>query len=410
MKRLLTFALLAAVALPGCNNDGEKEIRVSGVSLNRETLALVEGESATLTAKVSPAEATNRKVSWRSSDPITATVDGGYVKAEKAGTTTITVTTEDGGKEAECTVTVTAAVAELVFADNAAFDIPASTLGVAISAIDVAGGASGGTKPYTFAASGLPSGISISAAGIIHGTPDAAAGAGTATITVTDSTVPAAQSKSITIACGEVTAVKTVTVGEQSGSLAAGTDDPVSFPVTTTNIADGAHPVSYIDLPAGIRDGNAEGKVVVTGGSGTLWLYGLGNQAAGEYAMGIVLDGATSNLFTLTVLESAVYAIKLSPSSVSFGEREVGYTISGYATVTVLNTGNSRVNLMQPASTKYEIGPLSQVAVIAGGEATFTVRPREGLGAGEHNEDIVITGVNGTNSATATLRLRFTVY
>jgi hypothetical protein len=69
---------------------------------------------------------------------------------------------------------------------NDAFDIPALKTGKEMAEINVAGGASGGTLPYTFSATGLPEGVTISAAGVISGTPTAVSDAGTATITVTD--------------------------------------------------------------------------------------------------------------------------------------------------------------------------------------------------------------------------------
>lgn len=71
------------------------------------TLTMTETETATLTAKVLPEDATNPTVTWSSSNPDVATVDGeGHVTAVAAGTATITVTTTDGGKTATCTVTV----------------------------------------------------------------------------------------------------------------------------------------------------------------------------------------------------------------------------------------------------------------------------------------------------------------
>ena len=82
-------------------------VPVTGVSLNKDSLALGVGDSETLTATVAPANAANQNVTWASSDPSVATVDAaGKVTAVGAGTATITVTTVDGGKTAACTVTV----------------------------------------------------------------------------------------------------------------------------------------------------------------------------------------------------------------------------------------------------------------------------------------------------------------
>ncbi len=68
---------------------------------------LTVGDSLKLTATVSPSNASNKKVTWKSSNPSVATVDAnGNVKALKAGTVTITVTTEDGSKTASVTITI----------------------------------------------------------------------------------------------------------------------------------------------------------------------------------------------------------------------------------------------------------------------------------------------------------------
>lgn len=85
-----------------------KTIAVTGVTLDKPALNLVEGDSETLTATVAPDNATNKEVSWKSSDDAVATVADGKVTAVKAGSATITVTTADGGKTATCEVTVTA--------------------------------------------------------------------------------------------------------------------------------------------------------------------------------------------------------------------------------------------------------------------------------------------------------------
>ena len=79
-----------------------------GVSLDKTTLALTVGGTQQLTATVAPDNATNKAVSWSSSNESVATVSNGLVTAVSAGKATITVTTADGPHTATCTVTVTA--------------------------------------------------------------------------------------------------------------------------------------------------------------------------------------------------------------------------------------------------------------------------------------------------------------
>ena len=83
-------------------------VPVTGVSLNKDSLALGVGDSETLTATVAPDNATNQAVTWTSSDSTVATVDqNGVVTALARGTAVITATAADGsGASASCTVTV----------------------------------------------------------------------------------------------------------------------------------------------------------------------------------------------------------------------------------------------------------------------------------------------------------------
>ena len=83
-------------------------VPVTGVTL--KTLpSLTVGGTETLTYNVEPSNATNKKVTWKSSNTKVATVDqNGTVKGVSLGTATITVTTEDGGFTQDCKVTVTA--------------------------------------------------------------------------------------------------------------------------------------------------------------------------------------------------------------------------------------------------------------------------------------------------------------
>ena len=82
-------------------------IAVTGVSLDSNSAVVKAGKTVTLVATISPTNATNKSVTWTSSDTGVATVSAGVVTGVAAGTATITVKTVDGNKTATCTVTVT---------------------------------------------------------------------------------------------------------------------------------------------------------------------------------------------------------------------------------------------------------------------------------------------------------------
>ena len=119
MKKLLFYSLFALtlLAVPSCGEDDEDEptttpsgnetntIAVSGLTLDKEAVTLEEGTTLTLTATVTPDNATDKTVTWTSSDATVATVSDGKVTAVKAGEATITA--KAGDKTVECKVTVT---------------------------------------------------------------------------------------------------------------------------------------------------------------------------------------------------------------------------------------------------------------------------------------------------------------
>lgn len=77
---------------------------VTGISLDKSSVTLKKGETATITPTVTPADATNKTVTYSTSNSKVATVSGGKITAVGGGTATITATA--GGKSAKCTVTV----------------------------------------------------------------------------------------------------------------------------------------------------------------------------------------------------------------------------------------------------------------------------------------------------------------
>ena len=99
---------------PGVNKTGYRYVEVrptsgtviTGIKLNKE-LSIKVGTTETLTPVFTPTDATEKTVTWTSSDKTVATVDqNGKVTAVGVGTATITVLTKDGGYTDTCTVTV----------------------------------------------------------------------------------------------------------------------------------------------------------------------------------------------------------------------------------------------------------------------------------------------------------------
>ena len=103
-------ALICAVVVTSCEDPLPKSVPVNSVNLSTSAVELTEGDSYALTATILPSDADNKNVTWTSSNAEVASVTNGKVTAIKPGTSTITVTTEDGQKTASCVVTVVAKV------------------------------------------------------------------------------------------------------------------------------------------------------------------------------------------------------------------------------------------------------------------------------------------------------------
>ena len=89
-------------------NPGGGEIPATGITLDKTTAELTEGETLTLIATVTPEDATDKTVTWTSSDETVATVANGVVTALKAGK--VTITAKSGEVSATCEITVNAKV------------------------------------------------------------------------------------------------------------------------------------------------------------------------------------------------------------------------------------------------------------------------------------------------------------
>ena len=88
-----------------CTVTVKNSVEVTGVTLSKTSVSLYKGDTATLSATVNPSNATNKKVTWTTSNSNVATVSNGKITAKGIGTATITAQTANG-KKATCIVTV----------------------------------------------------------------------------------------------------------------------------------------------------------------------------------------------------------------------------------------------------------------------------------------------------------------
>lgn len=215
-----------------------KNVAVTGVTLDKSEVSITVGKTATLTATITPSNATNKNVSWTSNAEDVATVKNGVVTAVAEGEATITVTTEDGNHTAICVVTVSAA--------------PASGETVTYTALFGSTYNSKGISSYTGSWSATNAGFKVdlvnwnnnnngwkyikagskNAASVATITTNAAIAKAITKVTITIDAVTANSINSITLYCGDsadacTTSLGTFTIatGEQSVTISSPTSN-----------------------------------------------------------------------------------------------------------------------------------------------------------------------------------------
>ena len=212
----------------------DEVVSVTGVSLDESSITLDVGGNKTLTATVTPDNATNKKVRWSSDNEAVATVsEDGVVTAVAGGTAVITATTHDGLFTATCTVTVNAPdAAPSITTDT----LPDGKVGEAYSHTLTATG----TAPITWSVDGgLPADLSLNVnTGEISGTPTAD---GTAKFTVKAENNVGSDTKELSITITKAVPTEhTVTVKTDGNGTASASPDKA---VAGTEITLTAKPV-----------------------------------------------------------------------------------------------------------------------------------------------------------------------
>jgi uncharacterized protein YjdB len=209
----------------------DMSVHVSGVVVSDTSLKMDAGSSTNLSATVEPSNADNTYVVWSSSNESVATVSSsGRVTAVSAGTAVITVTTEDGGYTAKCTVTVGDAASS--------FSLDASSILLKVGDTSSIGYDSTPSTANVAWSSGRVSVATVDSSGRVT-----AVSAGTAVITAY---------------CGAFTAKCTVTVVDGSGGISV--------------IASGSDGSYSVTIPSYTLDGISGGALTVSSGAGDIVL------------------------------------------------------------------------------------------------------------------------------------------
>lgn len=135
---------------------------------------------------------------------------------------------------------------------------------------------------------------------------------------------------------------------------------------------------------------------------------------AGESEAAAASAGATSaetyaNRWVKIQTRESNYAITAAPSVIDFGTGKTDYAQPAPKTVTITNTGNETVDLsgeVLQENINYTVSKLSESRIAPRRTAEITVQPKDGLAAGEYNENLTISGDKGTS---ASVQLKFNV-
>lgn len=352
--------------------------KVTEVKLDKDSLTLDVGGSENLAATITPSNATNKNVTWSSDNQNVATVENGKVTAVGAGKATITVTTEDGNKTATCAVTVN----------------PISVTGVTLdqSALPISVGGSAELKANVTPENATNKTVTWSSDNTAVATVDAsgkvtAVAPGTATITVT--TADGGKTANCTVTVTQP--VNDVTLDKTTMDLFVDNGGTLTAKIQPDNASNKT--VDWTTSNAGVATVDANGKVTAVG--------------AGKATItATAADGSEKKAACEVTVTAKTYTLTADPAAIGFGSVQTGYSQPAAQTVTVKNTGNQNLNLNQPAASNYEVGALSKTQLTPNETATFTLRPKAGLGAGSYNESITVSANDG---AKAVVNVNFAV-
>jgi formylglycine-generating enzyme required for sulfatase activity/uncharacterized protein YjdB len=369
---------------------GEKPIDtsvvVTGVSLNMTNTAILVGKTETLIAIVTPDNATNKAVKWRSSNDAVATVENGVVTGVTVGSADIIVTTVNGNKTATCAVTVSADVV----------DVTGVTLNKASTAFTVGIteklfaniSPSNATNQNVNWSSDKPAIASVTQDGSVTGV---SVGSAEITVTTVDGNKTAICAVSVSATS---VAVTSVVLNKQNTSIAVNSSETLIATVSPTNATNQnvtweSEDPAIATVTNGIIIGKSAGLTVIT--------------------VKTVDQGKTANcIVTVTTPVNPIYDISLSSgggslTSHTFPGATQGYGAQTALTVTVQNIGNQATGALTIVRSgtnfsSFTLSTSSLSSIAVSGSGTFTVTPNTGLSSGTYSATITVSGGNGISA------------
>ena len=332
-----------------------KVVSVASISLDKTSLELTEGETSSLTATISPSDATNKNVSWSSNNSAVASVDNtGKVTAKSAGSATITVKTEDGNKTATCKVTVSAKTYSVTGVSLAKTSLTITEGETAILSATITP-SNATNKKITWSSS------NTSVATVDSNGKVIAKSKGSATITVKTEDGGFTAKCSVTVKAKTVS-VTGVSLNKTSLNLVEGESETLTATITPSNATNKT--VIWESTYTSVAKVNDSGKVTaVSPGSATIIVT--------------TADGEKTAYCRVTVSAKVinVTGISINPTSLRLF---VGQTSALTATITPSNATNKSVSWSSSNSSIASVSADGVVTAVSDGVATIMARTEDG--------------------------------
>ena len=329
-------------------------ISVESIEISKTELSLTEGDTATLTATIAPENATDKTVTWTSSDEAVATVSAdGVVTAVKAGTATITAASSNG-KTASCVVTVAAKIYEvtgitLSITELSMTEGDTTTLTATIAPENAT------DKSVTWTSSDEAV-ATVSADGVVT-----AVKAGTATITVASSNGKTATCK-VTVAA-KIIEVTGITLSKTELSMTEGDTESLTATIAPENATDKS--VTWTSSDEAVATVSADGVVTaVKAGTATITVASSNGKTA-------------TCKVTVAAKIIEVTGITLSNTNINLTE---GETATITATITPENATDKSVKWTSSEESVATVSSDGKVTAVGCGTAVITVSSTDGSG------------------------------